>query len=131
MTMSPPATSGLHHVALYAEDLAASEHFYVDLLGMQVEWRPDADNVYLSSGKDNLALHRAPSKLDGTQRLDHIGFTLRQPGDVDQWYHFLSAEGVTMKTPPKTHRDGARSFYCFDPGGTLVQMIYHPPLAGL
>lgn len=131
MTTPPPATSGLHHVALYVEDLPACEHFYVDLLGMQVEWRPDADNVYLTSGKDNLALHRAAAKLDGTQRLDHIGFTLKQPEDVDQWHAFLSAEGVTMKTPAKTHRDGARSFYCLDPGGTLVQMIYHPPLAGL
>jgi len=131
MTTSPPATSGLHHVALYVEDLASCEHFYVDLLGMQVEWRPDADNVYLTSGKDNLALHRATASPGDAQRLDHIGFTLRRPEDVDQWHSFLTAEGVTMKTPPKSHRDGARSFYCFDPGGTLVQMIYHPPLAGL
>lgn len=131
MTTSPPATSGLHHVALYVEDLAACERFYVELLGMQVEWQPDADNLYLTSGKDNLALHRAEGGLEGRQRLDHIGFTLRQPEDVDQWYSFLSEKGVRMKTPPKTHRDGARSFYCLDPGGTLVQMIYHPPLAGL
>ena len=27
-------------------------------MGMQVEWRPDPDNVYLTSGNDNLALHR-------------------------------------------------------------------------
>ena len=32
--------------------------FYVDLLGFEIEWEPDADNVYLSSGHDNLALHR-------------------------------------------------------------------------
>ncbi|MEJ2392077.1 MAG: VOC family protein [Gammaproteobacteria bacterium] len=131
MTTPPPAMSGLHHVALYVEDLAACERFYVDLLGMQVEWRPDEDNLYLTSGKDNLALHRAAEKLQGAQRLDHIGFTLRKPEDVDQWYSFLVEKGVSMKTPPKTHRDGARSFYCLDPGGTLVQMIYHPPLAGL
>mgnify|MGYP001075032440 CR=1 FL=1 len=55
----PASTLGLRHVALYVQDMAASEHFYVDLLGMQVEWRPDPDNLYLStSGQDNLALHR-------------------------------------------------------------------------
>ena len=27
---------------------------------MKIVWRPDADNLYLSSGSDNLALHRAP-----------------------------------------------------------------------
>ena len=36
--------------------------FYVDLLGFAVEWEPDADNVYLSSGIDNLALHRAAER---------------------------------------------------------------------
>ena len=40
-------------------DLDAMKRFYVDLLGFAVEWEPDPDNVYLSSGIDNLALHRA------------------------------------------------------------------------
>ena len=40
-------------------DLDAMKRFYVDLLGFAVEWEPDADNVYLSSGIDNLALHRS------------------------------------------------------------------------
>ena len=35
------------------------KRFYVDLLGFAVEWEPIADNVYLSSGIDNLALHRS------------------------------------------------------------------------
>ena len=37
----------MRHVALFVTDLEASEAFYVDLLGMTVEWRPDDDNVYL------------------------------------------------------------------------------------
>ena len=41
----PPPTAGLRHVALYVQDMQAAEHFYVELLGMQVEWRPDPDNV--------------------------------------------------------------------------------------
>lgn len=124
----PPDTAGLRHVALYVEDLPQCEHFYVDLLGMQVEWRPDAENVYLTSGQDNLALHRSERAPGGNQRLDHIGFILRKPEDVDSWHTFLLAHNVTIKSAPKTHRDGARSFYCQDPAGTTVQMIYHPPL---
>ncbi len=131
MSSRPPASSGLHHVALYVDDMDACEKFYVDLLGMRVEWRPDADNVYLTSGQDNLALHRAKDKADGYQRLDHLGFILRKPEDVDAWHAFLVEHGVPMKTEPKTHRDGARSFYCADPSGVVVQMIYHPPLQHL
>jgi len=129
----PEATLGLRHVALTVDDLAASEHFYVELLGMQVEWRPDPDNLYLTSaGQDNLALHRRTdgAAAGGAQVLDHIGFILPSPAQVDAWHDFLAAHGVTIKAAPRTHRDGARSFYCADPAGTVVQMIYHPPIAG-
>lgn len=126
----PPATGGLRHVALYVSDLQACEHFYVDLLGMEVEWRPDPENLYLSSGCDNLALHASSEEpADRGQRLDHIGFILRKESDVDEWHEFLLGHGVKIAGVPRTHRDGARSFYCFDPGGNAVQMIYHPPIA--
>jgi catechol 2,3-dioxygenase-like lactoylglutathione lyase family enzyme len=125
----PPPTAGLRHVALYVRDMQAAEHFYVELLGMQVEWRPDPDNVYLTSGNDNLALHAADSGFDSKQMLDHIGFILKAPDDVDTWHRFLSANSVEMKSEPRTHRDGARSFYCVGPEQVIVQMIYHPPIA--
>jgi len=132
MPQRPKPTRGLRHVALNVSDLEACERFYVELLGMAVEWRPNPDNVYLCSGNDNLALHRLPEGLrpDGVQRLDHIGFILETPEQTDAWYEFMQSHGVPMKTAPRTHRDGARSFYCYDPEGNVVQMIYHPPLAG-
>ena len=125
----PSPTAGMRHIALNAEEFEACEAFYVDLMGMQVEWRPDADNVYLTSGNDNLALHRANDKAAGPQRLDHIGFILNRPEQVDEWHAFLKEHAVPMRTIPKTHRDGARSFYCEDPDGNVVQMIYHPPIS--
>lgn len=128
--IQPKPTSGMRHVALFVNALEAVEHFYVELLGMTVEWRPDPDNVYLCSGNDNLALHRAPEGFDGSgdQVLDHIGFIIDDIEQVDAWFDFLRAHDVQMKTEPRTHRDGARSFYCLDPAGTTVQMIYHPPI---
>ena len=128
----------MHHVALFVDQFEGCERFYVELLGMAVEWRPDPDNVYLSGGSDNLALHRVESSSkDGgsaqpanlQQRLDHIGFMLAKIEHVDLWHEFLLADGVTILTQPRTHRDGARSFYCLDPSGTRVQIIWHPPLA--
>ena len=124
----PGKTDGMRHVALLVEDLERSQTFYTSLLGMTVEWRPDDDNVYLTSGNDNLALHRR----SGDSResvLDHIGFFINDISQIDQWYAFLRENHVKMLTEPKTHRDGARSFYCEDPAGTRVQLIYHPPIA--
>src|SRR5437016_1603256 len=54
-----PSHAGLRHLALNVCELEAMKRFYVDVLGFEVEWEPDADNVYLSSGVDNLALHRS------------------------------------------------------------------------
>ena len=130
MQIKPKPTAGMRHVALNVSNLETSEYFYVELLGMKVEWRPDADNVYLSSGNDNLALHRVefPDQIDA-QLLDHIGFIIDEIEQVDVWYDYLRAHDIPMKTKPRTHRDGARSFYCLDPAGITVQMIYHPPIS--
>lgn len=126
----PPATIGMRHLALNIILLEECEHFYVDLLGMRVEWRPDKDNLYLTSGNDNLALHRV-DQLDGqceVQHLDHMGFFLAGIDDVDRWHEFMVANDVPIKKAPWTHRDGARSFYCNDPDGNTVQLIFHPPI---
>ncbi|MGA0839162.1 MAG: VOC family protein [Pseudomonadales bacterium] len=128
-TARPPAHTGLRHVALFAPDLNASLAFYRDLLGMSVEWNPDPDNWYLTSGNDNLALHQG-APAEGVQRLDHVGFLLDRMEHVDTWHDYLNAHEVPILQAPKTHRDGARSFYCRAPEGTTVQFIFHPPLVG-
>ena len=127
--MQRPSHAGLRHVALNVRDFAAMKRFYVDLLGFAVEWEPDADNVYLSSGLDNLALHRAASAA-GDSALDHIGLIVRAADDVDQWAVFLEGRGVALTSEPRTHRDGARSFYFRDPDGNAIQIIHHPPISG-
>lgn len=125
-----PKPLGLWHVALNVVELEACERFYVDLLGFKVEWRPSDDSVYLCSGRDNLALHRASGERASSlaQRLDHIGMFLAGIDDVDPWFEFLKGKGVEMVTAPRTHRDGARSFYCLDPAGNKVQILFHPPI---
>ena len=126
----PPPHLGLRHLALFVRSFDATKRFYVDLLGFQVEWEPDADNTYLTSGSDNLALHRESAQL--TERgstLDHLGLIVRSAADVDAWASYLEAQGVTLATQPRTHRDGARSFYLLDPDGNRVQIMHHPPIS--
>ena len=127
ITDRPPQIAGMRHIALTVSDIAACERFYVDLLGYKVEWRPDDDNIYITCGVDNIALHKGFAS--GTSCLDHLGIILRKLDHVDEWFEFLKSYGVPMHTEPKTHRDGARSFYCSDPAGNRLQMIYHPPIS--
>ena len=130
MSERPSRLAGLHHVALNAKNYLATRDFYVQLLGFEVEWEPDEDNVYLTSGTDNLAIHRTTDEpFSAVERLDHIGMLVDDIADVDRWYHHLVAHDIEIVALPRTHRDGARSFYCKDPNGTVVQVIFHPPLA--
>ena len=128
--MERPSHAGLRHLALNVERLSEMKQFYVDLLGFAVEWEPDADNVYLSSGIDNLALHRAAAAASNAgNKLDHLGLIVRAADDVDRWAAFLESRGVTIDAKPRTHRDGARSCYFRDPDGNVVQIIHHPPIS--
>jgi catechol 2,3-dioxygenase-like lactoylglutathione lyase family enzyme len=141
-TPGRPVHAGLRHLALSVRDLDAMKRFYVDLLGFAIEWEPDGDNVYLTSGTDNLALHRAaprtsePPPAPGgsaatrSGALDHLGLIVRTAEDVDQWAEFLEKRGVAIAARPRTHRDGARSCYFRDPDGNSVQIIHHPPISG-
>ncbi|MEK7210930.1 MAG: VOC family protein, partial [Candidatus Binatota bacterium] len=52
---------GMRHIALKVGDIRRSRAFYQEILGMEVVWQPDPQNVYLSSGCDNLALHKVTS----------------------------------------------------------------------
>lgn len=133
-----PPLRGIRHVALFASDLDVAERFWVDVMGYVVEWRPDPDNVYLTAGTDNLALHRrAPaagtSATVSSERLDHIGLAVPAPEDVDAWAARLGAHGISVAAAPRTHRDGSRSLYFHAPDGApqgpLVQIIYHRPLS--
>ena len=96
------------------------ERFYVDLLGYQVEWRPDERSVYLSSGTDTLALHSGARTSGRVSRVDHMGVLLCEEQDVEIWARHLEAHRIPIPAPPHKHRDGCRSFYAYDPEGNVV-----------
>ena len=132
---SPFSLVGLRHLALWVMDITRSRSFYEGLLGMKVVWEPDPDNVYLSSGSDNLALHQIPkTQLDQfkkreAQWMDHFGFIVESPDAVKTVFQIIEQSHTPIVKPLKTHRDGSVSFYMADPDGNVIQILYEPHIS--
>jgi catechol 2,3-dioxygenase-like lactoylglutathione lyase family enzyme len=123
---------GLRHVALKVRDIRRAKDFYQKCFGMEVVWEPDPQNVYLSSGCDNLALHeshRGPDTSTGGDSLDHLGFVVESVERVRELEEDFRRRGVRIVQPFKIHRDGSASFYLADPDGIIIQMLYEPNLS--
>ena len=135
--MADSGIRGLRHLALKVTDLARSRKFYEELFGMKAVWEPDPENVYLSSGLDNLALHQIPAadvsryKSVQDQLLDHLGFIMDSPASVDRLFAQAERFGATIVKPARQHRDGSYSFYMADPDGNTVQVLYEPTVSKL
>jgi catechol 2,3-dioxygenase-like lactoylglutathione lyase family enzyme len=137
--MTVPLIRGLRHLALRVKELGRSRAFYEGVFGMKVVWQPDADNVYLSSGTDNLALHQIPAaelSLYATQHgqfLDHFGVIMGTPDSVDQMFDqvhkLVERLGGSIVHRPKRHRDSSYSFYIADPDGNTIQILYEPTIS--
>ena len=122
----------MRHVALKVKDVAQSKMFYQEILGMDVVWEPDAENVYLSSGCDNIAIHAVSANFSASaeeKQLDHLGFIVESTERVKELEQEFIAKGVRIVHPFKAHRDGSASFYCADPDGIMIQMLYEPHLS--
>jgi len=122
----------MRHVALKVKNVAQSKTFYQEILGMDVVWEPDAENVYLSSGCDNIAIHAVSANFAASaeeKQLDHLGFIVESSERVKELEQEFIAKGVRIVHPFKAHRDGSASFYCADPDGVVIQMLYEPHLS--
>src|SRR2546428_13037446 len=115
--MDRPRHAGLRHLALNVQRLDEMKTFYVDLLGFAIEWEPDADNIYLSSGIDNLALHRSTALTAGRSAeapssnvapLDHLGLIVRSAHHVGHLAGDLEGHRGVIDAKPEKQPHRAR-----------------------
>jgi catechol 2,3-dioxygenase-like lactoylglutathione lyase family enzyme len=117
---------------LRVADLPRSRRFYEEVLGMKVVWAPDPENLYLSLGSDNLALHQIPRGEHLAKEghpLDHFGLIAESEAAVDLIARRMEEAQVPIVKPVKRHRDGSYSFYMADPDDNLIQVLYEPNIS--
>jgi catechol 2,3-dioxygenase-like lactoylglutathione lyase family enzyme len=122
---------GLRHLALNVKDVVDASNFYQRVFGMRIVWQPDVDNAYLSSGCDNLALHRGPAGDLTAQSLDHLGFISPSIEALEEGYQWAQENRLDIAHPLRRHRDGSVSYYLRDPDGNVIQVLYEPSISPL
>ena len=121
---------GIRHIALRVKKFKECLNFYTNILGMEIDWQPDEKNVYLTNGSDNLALHYCDEIHENKKgKLDHFGIMLEKKADVDYLFEHVKSKDIRIFREINDHRDGSRSFYCFDPDDNIVQIIWHPSIS--
>jgi len=131
MTARPKPFNGLRHLALAVPKFEECIAFYAEIMGMTILRRASDNLVYLGCGNDVLSLGRMQGEDEGTGGyVDHYGFIVDSKDDLQDWFEFLTAQGVNVLDAPHDHSDGARSFHCTDPAGNVIQPLYHPAVSG-
>lgn len=130
---------GIHHIALNVKDMAASRHFYGQILGLhelQGEDVPETLKTLVSQGKvanfrtpDGIILdlfsepNLHPPNDDPTQqftRANHLAFDIA-PELFDQAVDGLKRCNVYIDHGPVTRPTG-RGIYFYDPDGFMLEI---------
>lgn len=139
----PGTLRRVHHIALNVKDMAASRHFYGEVLGLR-ELRgnnvPETLKQLVADGKvanfelpDGLILdlfyepELLPPHPDPTQqftRANHLAFDVA-PEQFDYAVEVLRQHSVTIDHGPVSRPTG-RGIYFYDPDGFLVEIRCDP-----
>lgn len=121
----------IDHFVLTVQDLTATLHFYVDLLGM--EHVVNNGHHALIFGRQKINLHTAKGQFQPAADCPEYGsqdFCLEIEGSLEAARAEILAKGGTVLHPGIVARHGAmgpmRSFYLRDPDGNLVELSSYP-----
>jgi catechol 2,3-dioxygenase-like lactoylglutathione lyase family enzyme len=114
-----PKITGISHMAVYASDPAAAEHFYRGQLGAGKEPDPEdpRGTVYRFSEQQFIEVLPLPAQHT-ISRLDHVAFATT---DADTLHSYFAAHQYRDVDAVKTGADGSKWFFARDPEGNRVE----------
>lgn len=134
LTVSPPLLQSIHHVAVIAADYAASKHFYVNVLGLQViaeNYRaarssykldlalPDGSQLELLSFPNPPARPSTPEACG----LRHLAFVVHDLDAVVAWLQAQAIAVEPIRIDEYTHK---RFTFFKDPDGLPLELYELP-----
>jgi len=126
-----PPIVGVSHIAVFASDPAATEHFYVHDLGATRGSDPESrlGVRYYFSATQFVEVLPLPKGVPSINRLDHIAFATP---DAEALRRYLAAAGIRVPAA-LTATPGDSWFEVPDPEGNRVQFVQSPalPFTGL
>ena len=119
-----PKITGLSHLAVYASDPAAAEHFYTVTVGAVK--LPDPENPrgvrYAVSPTQFIEVLPLPAGA-GINRLDHVAFNTES---AERMRKYLAAKGWKVPAHVERGSDGSRWFAVRDPEDNKVEFVQAP-----
>ena len=104
---------------LYTRDLAATAHFYEEVMGLPLALDQGSCRIYRVSDDGYLGFCE---RAEVPERPSGVIFTI-VTAEVDKWYHHLSDQGVVFKEVP-AFNPRYNIYHCFlrDPNGYLIEI---------
>jgi catechol 2,3-dioxygenase-like lactoylglutathione lyase family enzyme len=123
-----PKVESLDHVTIVVSNLAATHHFYVDILGMEAVARPpfSFEGQWFRAGATLIHTILAypgsgPAGEGGSSNSRGHHFAFLVP-DGPAMANRLAEHSVPVVVPPKKRPDGAFQMFVHDPDGYLVEL---------
>ena len=112
----------MKYVLLMVSDLARSERFYKDLLGLSVYGTIEGEFVFFNTGGDVQLVIR---EFEGPVNADRTEFSFEVPDIMKAYQEFLSKGIEFTKVPRAVTGDGNRELYATDfrdPDGHILSI---------
>ncbi len=117
---------GLHHITIRVNDIKAAEKFYGEVLGFELMRKMGQSMATYRIGmKDTLVIVEAETAYDTASRdyrVDHFGFMVDSPQEVDEMAKYLRDHEVNIVVGPVNRKNGRFVFFT-DPDGNMIEIF--------